>query len=122
MKKFVTFGIGIAICLVIAGCAQLHTTTEQTDLLFRAVREGNTAMVKSLLSARGADVNAINEHGRTPLLEAARYGHNDIVRVLIASGANVKAKDKDGKTALMLAIQGKHDEVVRVLKQAGETE
>ena len=60
--------------------------------------------------------------GNTPLLEAARYGHEDITRVLIAAGANVKAKDKDGKTALMLAVQGDHEEVVRVLKQAGATE
>jgi len=67
-------------------------------------------------------VNARDERGSTPLLEAARYGHNDICRILIAAGADVKAKDHDGKTALMLAVQGNHDEVVRVLKQAAETE
>jgi ankyrin repeat protein len=79
-------------------------------------------MVRSLVSSPGAEVNAVDERGSTPLLEAARYGHEDITRVLIAAGADVKAKDKDGKTALMLAVQGDHDEVVRVLKQAGETE
>ena len=79
-------------------------------------------MVKSLLSSPGADVNAIDERGSTPLLEAARYGHEDICRVLIAGGANLKSKDKDGKTALMLAVQGDHEEVVRILKQAGESE
>lgn len=79
-------------------------------------------MVRSLVSTPGADVNATDERGSTPLLEAARYGHEDISRVLIAAGADIKAKDNDGKTALMLAIQGNHDEVVRVLKQAGETE
>jgi len=56
------------------------------------------------------------------LLEAARYGHDDICRVLIASGADLKAKDQDGKTALMLAIQFNHNDVVRVLKEAGERE
>ena len=79
-------------------------------------------MVKSLLSSPGADVNARDERGSTPLLEAARYGHDDICRVLIASGADLKAKDKDGKTALVLAVQGNHNDVVRLLKQAGETE
>ena len=79
-------------------------------------------MVKSLVSSPGADVNATNERGSTPLLEAARFGHEDICRVLIAAGADLKAKDNDGKTALMLAVQGDHDDVVRVLKQAGETE
>lgn len=122
MKKSVTFGIGVAICLMIAGCAQERARSAQTDALFRAVIEGNTDMVRSLLSTPGADVNATDDRGSTPLLEAARFGHDDIARLLIASGANFKAKDKDGKTALMLAIQNNHDDVVRVLKQAGETE
>ena len=122
MKKFVTFSVAAAMCLLITGCAKQRERSVQTDALFRAVIEGNTEMVRSLLSAPGADVNARNDRGATPLLEAARYGHNDIARVLIAAGANVNAKDNDGKTALMLAIQGNHDEVVRVLKQAGETQ
>ena len=122
MKKFVTFSVAAAMCLLITGCAKQRERSVQTDALFRAVIDGNTEMVRSLLSAPGADVNARNDRGSTPLLEAARYGHNDIARVLIAAGANVNAKDNDGKTALMLAIQGNHDEVVRVLKQAGETQ
>jgi len=77
-------------------------------------------MVKSLGSSPGADVNATNERGSTPLLEAARFGHDDICRVLIAAGADLKAKDNDGKTALMLAVQNNHDDVVRILKEAGE--
>jgi ankyrin repeat protein len=94
----------------------------QTDSLFRAVREGNTDMVRSLLSAPGVNVNATDEKGNRPLIEAARFGHDEICRILIANGANVKVKDKDGNTALMLAIKNNHDEVVRVLRQAGETE
>lgn len=124
MKNPVMFSILLAISLLTAGCGRQVATPRnaQTDALFRATIEGNTDMVKSLLSSPGADVNATDERGNTPLLEAARYGHDDICRVLIAAGANLKAKDKDGKTALMLAVQGNHDEVVRVLKQAGETE
>ena len=125
MKNPVAVSILLAISLLIAACAQRSTTpvhNAQTDALFRATIEGNTDMVKSLVSSPGADVNATNERGSTPLLEAARYGHDDICRVLIAAGANLKAKDNDGKTALMLAVQGNHDDVVRILKQAGETE
>jgi ankyrin repeat protein len=110
------------VCLVFAGCARERARNTQTEALFRATVEGNTDMVRSLVSSPGADVNATDERGNTPLLEAARYGHDDICRVLIAAGADVKAKDKDGKTALMLAVQGNHDEVVRVLKQAGVTD
>ena len=125
MRNPIAFSILLAISILIAGCGQRGATpahNAQTDALFRATIEGNTDMVKSLLSSPGADVNATNEAGSTPLLEAARYGHDEICRVLIAAGANLKARDKAGKTALMLAIQGNHDDVVRVLKQAGETE
>ena len=123
MKNLLAFTI-LVISLLLAGCGQRGASPRnaQTEALFRATIEGNTDMVKSLVSSPGADVNATNERGSTPLLEAARYGHDDICRVLIAAGANLKAKDNDGKTALMLAVQGNHDDVVRVLKQAGETE
>src|SRR5215208_1392768 len=121
MKNHVAFSTLLAISIVLAGCSQKPANT-QTNELFRAAREGNTDMVKSLLSSPGADVNATDERGSTPLLEAARYGHEDVCRMLIAAGANLKSKDRDGNTALMLAVQGNHDEVVRVLKQAGETE
>ena len=125
MRNPVAFSILLVIALLIAGCGQRGARpahNAQTDALFRATIEGNTDMVKSLLSSPGADVNATNERGSTPLLEAARYGHEDICRALIAAGADLKAKDKDGKTALMLAVQGDHEEVIRVLKQAGQTE
>lgn len=120
MKTFLAFSI--LFCILFGSCTHQRTRNTQTDALFRATVEGNTDMVRSLVSSPGADVNATDERGNTPLLEAARYGHEDICRVLIAAGANLKAKDKDGKTALMLAVQGNHDDVVRVLKQAGETE
>src|ERR1044072_2035975 len=124
MKKLFLFVTLLLFLLSLAGCGRQSPTdrSAQTQALFRATREGNTDMVKSLLSSPGADVNATDERGSTPLLEAARFGHEDISRVLIAAGANLKAKDRDGKTALMLAVQGDHDQVVRVLKQSGETE
>lgn len=125
MKNYVAFSILLTVLLLIAGCRQ-HIApaahNAQTDALFRATIEGNTDMVRSLVSSPGADVNATNDRGATPLLEAARFGHEDVCRVLIAAGADLKAKDNDGKTALMLALQGDHDQVVRVLKQAGATE
>ena len=123
MKKRVVFGTFLTFCLLLAGCnRQSASNNAQVAALFRATREGNTDMVRSLLSAPGIDVNATDETGSTPLLEAARYGHDDICRILIAAGANLKSKDRDGKTALQLAIQGNHDDVVRVLKQAGANE
>jgi len=120
MKRRVVFCMFF---LLLAGCSrQSANNNAQVAALFRATREGNTDMVRSLLAAPGVDVNATDATGSTPLLEAARYGHDNICRMLIAAGANLRAKDRNGKTALQLAIQGNHDDVVRVLKQAGANE
>lgn len=123
MKYSVPFSVLLALCLIAVSCGrQQRADNTQTLALFQATRAGNTDMVKSLVSSRRVDVNARDEHGSTPLLEAARFGHEDICALLIAAGADLKAKDKDGKTALMLAVQGDHEEVVRILNQAGATE
>jgi ankyrin repeat protein len=65
------------------------------------------------------DVNGIDEHGNTPLIEAAQFGHDEVVTALLIGKADVKAKNDEGKTALMLAAEGGHDETVRALTQAG---
>ena len=122
MNHRVSLNVLLLLCLVVAGCNQQRTDNTQTVALFQATRAGNTDMVKSLITSPGADVNATDERGSTPLIDAARYGHEDVCRLLIAAGANVKAKDKDGKTALMLALQGDHEDVVQVLNQAGARE
>jgi len=83
------------------------------------VRAGSADTVKALLVSPNVDVNATDEHGNTPLIEAARLGHNDIVRALLIAKADLKVKNDDGKTALMLASEGGHDETVRALTEAG---
>jgi ankyrin repeat protein len=123
MKHPIVLTILLVLSILVTGCGQKTASRNtQTEALFRATRAGNTDMVKALVSSPGADVNAVDESGNTPLLEAARFGHEDICRTLIAAGASLKSKDRDGKTALMLAVQNNHDDVVRELKQAGENE
>ncbi len=98
-----------------------HPSPKTQELLI-AVREGKPDTVKALLSARDTDVNATDENGDTPLIEAARLGHDEIARALLAAGADYKMRDKNGKTPLMLAAVGGHDDVVHVLKDAGAQE
>ena len=50
---------------------------------------------------QGLDVNEADEHGRTPLINAAAYTWDpEIVPYLISQGADVHATDAQGRTAL----------------------
>ena len=71
-----------------------------------------------LLIANGADVNAKDIDGWTPLRKAAFYGHREIVELLIANGADVNAKDDEGRTPLDEAA-GEIADLLR--KHGGET-
>ena len=101
------------------GTAKRASRSSETDALLRAARAGNADTVGTLLVSQNVDINGVDEHGNTPLIEAARFGHNDVVTVLLTARADTKVKNDEGKTALMLAAEGGHDETVRVLTQAG---
>jgi hypothetical protein len=84
----------------------------------KAVDEGNTSLVKSLLAA-GADVNAISDGGKTALMRAVTKGYLDIVQVLLDAGADVNAKKENGSTALIIAVFFGYAEIVRALLARG---
>jgi ankyrin repeat protein len=87
-----------------------------------AAREGKADVVRALLSTQDVNVSITDAQGNTPLIEAARFGHDDVVRALIERGADLKPKNKEGQTALMLAVKNGHDDVVKILKEAGAKE
>jgi ankyrin repeat protein len=79
--------------------------------LHRAASHGDKELV-GLLIANGADVNAKDCVGRTPLNLA---GLKDVAEMLIAKGADVNARNKGGWTALHLAARGGSMEWVEFL-------
>lgn len=117
-------------------------------LLGEVVTRGTAPMLASLL-ARGADPNAANEYGETPLFYAAMYqrplqvslllrykadpnraendgytplmhdGPTAITRRLLFHGADPRARAWDGRTALHGAAQGGTRESVRLLLDFG---
>ena len=86
-----------------------------------AVQHPDGAVVQTLCRAR-AEVNAVHEEGDTPLLDAVRHRHFDVVRLLASARANLDyapTADDCGNTALQRAAWKGDEEGVRVLLHLG---
>lgn len=75
--------------------------------------------VVRLLLAKGADVNASDNDGETPLFWVAARGHKAVGELLLTRGADVTATDKAGRTPLHQAAENGHNEIVRILLAKG---
>lgn len=95
-----------------------YGATPSEKLIFVA-RDKTDATVARALLTKGANVNTKDETGATPLILAARNGHNAIMRVLIANGANLDAQDTDGHTALMQATKKGNGTSAKILLDSG---
>jgi ankyrin repeat protein len=92
--------------------------TYKMSSLHKASKNGDILIVNALIAA-GANVNIVDENGRTPLHEASQQGKELVVKSLIQSGANIDIKDNNGKTPLFLAAQSGFALVVKELCNAG---
>jgi cytohesin len=75
---------------------------KDASLFLKAMKKGDIEGIKKLIS-QGADVNAKDNRGMTPLHKAAYYGRRQMAKVLIAKGANVNETDTAGQTPLHIA-------------------
>jgi ankyrin repeat protein len=79
---------------------------------FHVNKENQFEVIKILVD-KGANVNAVDSEGRSPLIilaSAVSYLYKDknsVAKLLIENGANVNAKDKYGNTAISVCLVGK---------------
>jgi len=86
--------------------------------LHRAARSGDVQLLQAQLKL-GANPNARNQEGHTPLLEAISAGKLDAARMLLANGANVNGTSSSGKSALIEAAELGNNEAAQLLIKAG---
>ncbi len=67
----------------------------------------------------GADVNTTNQESKTPLVRAAKDGHETMVRALIEASADVNKAMDIGATPLYIADREGHETIVQILTEAG---
>jgi hypothetical protein len=91
--------------LIAAGTGINQADDKGLRPLHYACARGDAPLIAALLD-KGADANAADPDGETPLLLLVRNSFDiaDGVQALIAHGAHVDAQDKAGRTALMEAI------------------
>jgi ankyrin repeat protein len=89
---------------------------ESVDGLFTAIRQGDRALV-ARLSGQGADVNAANPGGVTPLHAAACDA--ELTHGPLDAGADPNAATSSGQTPLLGAVRNGNEAVVRMLRRAG---
>ncbi|MBV9926673.1 MAG: ankyrin repeat domain-containing protein [Acidobacteria bacterium] len=102
---------------VLGSAVALAQSSAQPDLSQPAAP---FASVKLLLAA-GADVNAADVRGQTPLMAAAQKPSADLIKLMLEAGArrSVNAKNGEGQTALMLASERSDVESIKTLLAAG---
>ena len=106
--------------------ARITNKMAYTGALGEAVAAADPAAVKMFIE-HGADVNAFDPLGRTPLMYAAESDRAqiEIVKLLVEKGADVNARDKhkesgdSGMSVLDIARQQGQTPVVAYLEKAG---
>jgi hypothetical protein len=89
-----------------------------SNSLHNAARNGDLVAVTAAIGEK-ANLDARDQHQRTPLMLAAWAGHKNIVKALIAAGVNVTLGASDNMNALHFAAQKGHAECARLLITAG---
>ena len=78
--------------------------------LHSAAAIGSVAICRMLLEA-GAEVDAQQHGGYTPLMSASLHGNGPLVDLLLEHGAARELESDDGKTAADMARDGGHEDV-----------
>ena len=100
----------------------MKSVSELNWMLDDAVNRAEVEEVRKLLD-QGADVNAPDSLGETPLMNAAWVGSVEVVLLLLERGASLTDVNREGETALKktksLACKSPdHEAVISLLEQA----
>lgn len=103
-----------------SGRTLLHSAVPRYAFGEPVVKVGEKTIIQMLLAA-GADVDAADSDGVTPLLLTASRGHIKAAKQLLAGGANANAKDRQGMTPLhRVAVDGPMELIERLVARGAD--
>lgn len=108
----------VCIAAVLLVIAWPGGASAQDNPLMEAVEKSDQYELERLLK-NGADVNARDQNGNTPLASAALLGDVEAVRLLLDHGAGVNARGSLGVPPLILAAMVGSPEIVNMLLERG---
>jgi uncharacterized protein len=85
--------------------------------LYQAIAKGDVGAVRVLLD-NGADIEARNERGETPLFTAVANHNAQMVKLLLEKGAQVSARDNYRETPLTEAASSMESDMLPILLAA----
>lgn len=87
------------------------------------IASGKTLKGAASLIKKGADIEAKDVKGSTPLIVASEYGNEAMIKYLLESGANLEAANANGWRALhMAAYCGEINSMALLIKEGAEIE
>ena len=113
---FLALLLGVTAGVVSAQVAPTAGETAGYSGLFAAAARGNAAEI-SRLAAAGANVNAREAYGRTPLHVATFARHRDAIAALAKAGADLNLLERDRYDAVTIAAVGDDAASLRLLLQ-----
>ncbi len=118
-RKAMLRGTRAGLHIARALCKHTYEKVSLNGQLLNAAKKGYSRIARILIAAK-ANINVTkNSNDKTPLHLAAKYGHLDVVKVLIASHADITAQDYCNGTPLHYAAQYGHLDIVNALLIAG---
>lgn len=97
----------------------LNITAPQYDAQLVAEAAKGSVKRMQLLLLAGADVNAVDDEGSSPLRAAIMSQNTNAVKFLIENGADVSHLGKQGETPIFTAVRNRNNDVRDLLIAAG---
>ena len=102
--------------LISALFGSISIAQTDTDLtVFEASENGNTEMVKAMVTANPAVMDLHDRYGKTPLHYAVCGNHENLIAYFLENGGSVMARDNRGWTALHYAADNGNPDIVEML-------